>query len=254
MNVLDEIVRKVRARTKELAEARPISSMNIPKYKRRSLVSAIEKAWKVALIGEIKRASPSAGVIRSGVDVVDVGLAIERGGGTAISVLTEPEYFMGDLSSIKLLKNVVRVPILRKDFIVEEYQLYESAEAQADAVLLIVKILGKRLPRFLELTHELGMEGLVEVTTEEELDLALSAGAELIGINNRDLSTFEVNVERTLELAPLVPEEVVLVSESGIRSREDVERVVNAGVDAVLVGTSLMRAKNIEKKVRSLLG
>jgi len=146
------------------------------------------------------------------------------------------------------------VPVLRKDFIVDEYQLYESAELGADAVLLITGILGKNLKRFIELARELGMESLVEVDDEEQVKLASAAGAEMIGINNRDLKTMQVDITRTAQLAPLVPDGVLLVSESGIRMPNDVAFVLDAGADAVLVGTALMKSSSIEQQVRSLVG
>lgn len=253
MSVLAEIVGDVRARVKQQARLRPIESMELKDFSRRSLCGAIERAPNVALIAEIKRASPSAGDIRPGADVCGLAGAMVRGGAVALSVLTEPRYFKGDPSFLHELMGIVEVPLLRKDFIVDKYQLYESAELGADAVLLIVKVIGKELPSFMSLAEELGMESLVEVTNEPELEIATATGAELIGINNRDFETLEIDLDRTRRLAPRVPEGVTLVSESGISSPDDVRAMLEAGADAVLVGTALMLASDVEGKVRSLV-
>ncbi len=253
MNILEQIVEDVRARTEEQARRNPVSKMKIDRSPRRSLRAAIENAPGVPLIAEIKRASPSTGDIKLDVDVLKAARAMVRGGAIAISVLTEPKYFKGDPSFVPKIRGAVDVPILRKDFIVDEYQLHESAALGADAVLLIAGVLGKDLKHFIELAHKLGMESLVEVDDEEQVKLASAAGAKIIGINNRDLKTMQVDVTRTARLAPLVPDGVVLVSESGIRMPNDVTFVLDAGADAVLVGTALMKSGDIEQQVRSLV-
>ncbi len=253
MNILSQIVEDARARIKKQTKAKPISRMKIDRSPKRSLREAIESAPKVSLIGEIKRASPSMGDINLNLDVLEAARAMVRGGAIAISVLTESKYFKGDPSYLLKIRKAVNVPVLRKDFIVDEYQLYESAELGADAVLLIAGVLGKSLKRFIDLTRELGMESFVEVDEEEQVKLASSAGAELMGINNRDLKTMQVDITRTARLAPLVPDKVVLVSESGMRMPNDIKFVLDAGADAVLVGTSLMKSSNIEQQVRSLV-
>jgi indole-3-glycerol phosphate synthase len=217
------------------------------------LIEAVEKAPRVPLIAEIKRASPSMGDIRPGVDVLEVARAMLRGGAVSLSVLTEPKYFKGDPNFLREVRSVAKVPLIRKDFIVDDYQVLEAAELGADVVLLIVKILGRELRKFMRLVEDLGMESLVEVMDEEEAKAAISAGAKLIGINNRDLETLEVDLNRTAKLAPSIPDDVVLVSESGINTPDDVRRMLDAGADAVLVGTAIMRAGNIEQKVRSLV-
>lgn len=253
MNILTKIVEDVRARVKDQIKAKPISQMKIDRSSKRSLREAIESTPKVPLIGEIKRASPSMGDINLDLDVIETARAMVRGGAIAISVLTEPKYFKGDPSYLPKIRKAVDVPVLRKDFIVDEYQLYESAELGADAILLIAGVLGKDLKRFIDLTRELGMESFVEVDEEEQVKLASAAGAELMGINNRNLKTMQIDITRTARLAPLVPDEVVLVSESGMRMPNDIKFVLDAGADAVLVGTSLMKASNIEQQVRSLV-
>jgi len=217
------------------------------------LVEAIEKAPKVPLIAEIKRASPSAGDIKPNADVLEVARAMLRGGAISLSVLTEPKYFKGDPKFLREVRNVVKVPLICKDFIVDEYQVLEAAELGADVILLIVKVLGRKVRKFMLFAKEFGIESLVEVTDKEELKLAISAGAKLIGINNRDLETLKVDLNRTVKLAPSIPDDVTLVSESGINTPEDVRRMLDAGADAVLVGTALMKADDIEQKVSSLV-
>lgn len=253
MSVLEEILKSVREGVERQARLRPVEDMEIDRPSKRSLIAAIERAPNVPLIAEVKRASPSAGNIRPNADVLEAARAMLRGGAIALSVLTEPKYFKGDPSFLREIRNVVEVPVLRKDFIVDEYQLHESAELGADAVLLIARVLKQELLRFTRLAEELGMECLVEVTSMDEVRLAVSAEARLIGINNRDLETLDINLDRTRELASVVPEDVVLVSESGIRLPGDVRAMLEAGADAVLVGTALMQAEDIEEKVRSLV-
>lgn len=251
MNALGRMVEEAKERARRLAMDELLELEEVRRG--RSLREAIERAPKVPLIAEIKRASPSAGDIKPDADVQEVARAMVRGGAIALSVLTEPKYFKGDVRHLPLVRSIVEVPVLRKDFIVDELQLYESARLGADAVLLIAGVLGERLPSFLDLAGELGMEGLVEVGDEREVELAISAGAELIGVNNRDLKTMKVDLGRTARLAPLVPEHVTLVSESGIRTPEDVRAALEAGADAVLVGTAIMGSTNIEEAVRRLV-
>jgi len=209
----------------------------------------------VSLIAEVKKASPSKGLIRPDFDPVAIARSYESAGASAISVLTDEQHFQGRLEYLPAIRAAVNLPLLRKDFIVDAYQVYESRAAQADAILLIVAALSRgQLSEFLGLADELGMASLVEVHTAEELDAALEVGARIIGVNNRDLRTFETKLETTLELASGVPGDRVLVSESGIFTRADVERLMEAGVDAVLVGESLMREPDPGVKVRELLG
>jgi indole-3-glycerol phosphate synthase len=254
VSVLAKILADVRAEVQRRAREKPIESMKPFHRKKHSLIEVIQRAKYSPLIAEIKRASPSAGNLRLDVDVGELAQAMLRGGAVGLSVLTEPKYFKGDPNFLRELRKSVEAPLLRKDFIIHEYQMYETAELGADAVLLIVKMLGERLPEFLRLARELGIEALVEVTTEDEVELAISAGAKLMGINNRNLETLEVDLTRTERLAPLVPGYVTLISESGISSRADVRRMLRAGADAVLVGTALMQADDVEQKVRELVG
>ncbi len=209
----------------------------------------------VRLIAEVKKASPSKGLIRPDFDPVAIASGYEAAGASAISVLTDEKYFQGRLEYLAEIESAVGVPLLRKDFVIDPYQVYESRAAGADAILLIVAALARgELATLMSVARELTTDSLVEVHTAEELDVALEAGTRIIGINNRDLQTFETRLETTLELASRVPGDRTLVSESGIFTRADVERLMAAGVDAVLVGESLMREPDPGVKVRELLG
>ncbi len=214
----------------------------------------------VSLIAEIKRASPSRGLLRPHFDAAELARLYAANGASAISVLTDARYFQGSAGHLAAAREVTRemgrpLPILRKDFIFDAYQVYEARVMGADALLLIVAALSDRkLRKLLNLTHRLGLQALVEVHNEAELDRALALGPRVVGINNRDLATFDVDLETTLRLRPRVPADTILVSESGIQSRVDVQRLAEAGVDATLVGTALVRAKDVAAKVRELLG
>jgi len=208
-----------------------------------------------SLIAEVKKASPSRGLIRADFDPAEIAAAYEQAGASAISVLTDEKYFQGRLEYLEAVHRAVSLPVLRKDFIIDAYQVYEARAAQADAILLIVAALSReRLSELMALAGELGMASLVEVHTAEELDAALEVGARIIGINNRDLRTFETKLDTTLELAHRAPADRILVSESGIFTRADVERLMAAGVDAVLIGEALMRESDPGAKVKELLG
>ena len=210
---------------------------------------------EIKLIAEVKKASPSKGLIRADFDPAAIALAYERAGASAISVLTDEKYFQGNLEDLEAVRRAVSLPVLRKDFIIDAYQVYESRAAQADAILLIVAALSRQeLSGLMALADELGMASLVEVHTPEELDIAVRMGARIIGINNRNLQTFETRLGTTLEIAHRVPDDRILVSESGILTRADVERLMAAGVDAILVGEALMKESDPGAKVGELLG
>jgi indole-3-glycerol phosphate synthase len=207
------------------------------------------------VIAEHKRRSPSAGVIREGISLSEVATAYERGGASAMSVLTEGPNFGGSLADLAAARQAVELPILRKDFIVDAYQVHESLAAGADAILLIVAALTPdELEGLHRLAGELGLAALVEVHDAAELAIARAAGATLIGINNRDLMTLRVDIRRTLELLEQVPEGATVVAESGFKTRAELERLAQAGVDAVLIGEALMRADDIESACRELVG
>ena len=210
---------------------------------------------RTSLIAEHKRRSPSAGVIREGAELIDIVLAYERGGAAALSILTEPLHFDGSLDDLRAARAATHLPVLRKDFVVDAYQLYETAAAGADAVLLIVAALEPAA--LLELHREawaLDLDVLVEVHDEEELEVALEVEAEVIGINNRDLGDFTVDIERTYELLSDVPAGKTVVSESGFSTREQLDELDRVGVDAVLVGETLMRADDLEAACAELTG
>ena len=211
----------------------------------------------VGIIAELKRASPSAGTLRADYDPAAIARSYAANGATAISVLTNADHFGGSIEDLERVGEAVGrrgVPVLRKEFIFDDYQVYESRAYGADAILLIVKILTPQmLERLMALAQRFWMQCLVEVHNEGELRIALSAGAEIIGINNRDLSTFVTDVAVTEKLAPKVPVGKIVVSESGIRTRDDIERVGRAGVSAVLVGEALITAPDPGVKLRELL-
>jgi indole-3-glycerol phosphate synthase len=206
------------------------------------------------LIAEVKKASPSRGVMVPNYNPLALASTYERGGAAAISVLTEVAHFQGSLKHLEQIRGKVSLPLLRKDFIFDEYQLYESAAGGADAILLIAAILSlKQLDKLLATSHRLGLACLVEVHNKFEVAKALQSGARLIGINNRDLNTFDVDIETTHRLRPLVPNGRIVVSESGIGCRDDVKKLEAWGVDAVLVGEALVTAPDIPARMKELL-
>ncbi len=213
-----------------------------------------------ALIAEVKKASPSAGIIRADFDPVRIASDYQASGADCLSILTDEKFFQGSLAFLKLIRESVQLPLLRKDFIIDERQILQAIEWGADAILLIVAILDDdRLRRFHRLATDVGLTVLVEVHDEAELDRAVASEARLIGVNNRDLKTFKVDLATTERLADRLwgvrsPTETLLVAESGIHTRRDVERLVTCGARAILVGESLMRHQDIPAKVRELLG
>jgi len=212
---------------------------------------------RVQLIAEVKKASPSKGVIRPGFNPVEVAQTYAVNGASAISVLTEAKHFQGSIHHLKIIRNALgdrRLPLLRKDFLHDSYHIYESRAYSADSLLLIVAILiPEKLKELLLLSHQLGMSCLVEVHNEAELEIALRSEARIIGINNRDLNTLTVDLATTERLRPLIPQDRIVVSESGIRCRRDMEKLRQWGVDAVLVGESLLSAGDIAAKMKELL-
>jgi indole-3-glycerol phosphate synthase len=210
----------------------------------------------IKLIAEVKKASPSRGIIRSDFNPVAIAQTYAANGAAAISVLTEARYFQGSLNHLRDIRKALgnRLPLLRKDFLCDPYQVYESRAYGSDSVLLIVAILTpEKLKELLGLSHELGMSCLAEVHNEAELENALKGGARIIGINNRDLTTLTVDLTITERLRPLIPKDRTVVSESGIKDRSDMGKLKKWGVDAVLIGESLMSAPNIATKMKELL-
>ena len=219
------------------------------------MIGVLRSQAGVALIAEVKKASPSAGVIRPDFDPVRIATAYEQAGAAVLSVLTDEQFFQGKLEYLRLIRESVRLPLLRKDFIIDELQLYEAVAGGADAVLLIAAILDDvQLRAYRQLAAHLKLAALVEVHDEPELARAVAAGAELIGINNRNLKTFQVDLGTTERLAAQIPPGTLIVAESGIHTRADVDRVAAAGVHAILVGESLMRSADIAGKVKELVG
>ncbi|MGB0389462.1 MAG: indole-3-glycerol phosphate synthase TrpC [Ardenticatenaceae bacterium] len=219
----------------------------------RDLAAALRKPG-VSLIAECKKASPSKGVLRNGYDSAALAREYEANGASAISVLTDKKFFQGEIEHLAAARQAVKLPILRKDFIFDPYQILEARSAGADAVLLIASLLpGKRL-RTLRLEAErLGMQALVEVHDEAQLKHALASGAKIIGVNNRDLRNFTVDFNTTGRLRPLIPADRVLVSESGIHTTDDVRKLAQMGADAMLVGERLVRSKDVGRRVRELV-
>ncbi len=221
----------------------------------RDFRAALEQPGEVRVIAEVKKASPSAGVIRADFDPVAIARTYEASAAAAVSVLTDAPFFQGSLAYLEAIRSAVALPLLRKDFVLDRYQLLEARAAGADAVLLIAEILeGDRLPHLLREAGELGLQALVELYDADNLPRVLDSDARLIGVNNRDLRTFQTRLEHTLELAPQMPGDCCLVSESGIGSYQDVRRLQAAGVRAVLVGETLMRAPDPGRKLRELRG
>lgn len=220
---------------------------------RRSLATALDTPG-ISVIAEIKRASPSKGDIRPRLDVARIAAAYEAAGAAAISVLTEERHFRGSLEDLRTARGACNLPLLRKDFIIDPYQVWEAAAAGADAVLLIVAALSRdELDALQREAAAAGLECLVETHSPPELETALAIGARVVGINNRDLKTFNVTLQTTLDMIGLVPEGVLVVSESGIATSDDVARLARAGVGAVLVGETLMRSDDPGAGLRRLL-
>lgn len=256
--ILDRIVVQKRSELASRMAATPLTKMQNLIRKAppvRDFAEAIKTCPGVSLIAEVKKASPSCGVIREDFDPVAIAVDYEAAGATCVSVLTDEQFFQGSLDYLPQIRAAVELPALRKDFIIDEYQVYESRAAGADAVLLIAECLTENQLRFLyESITSLGMTALVEFHEAENLEVAVGCGANLIGINNRDLKKFETDLNHCLRLREQIPPDRTVVAESGICSREDVERLAESGIDGMLVGESLMRQADLRAAVRSLLG
>ena len=250
IEIIEEKKREVqRLKSRGLPSEGPAEGFPIRDFKR-----ALSTSVKIQLIAEIKFASPSAGVIREKSDPVAIGKMYEASGAAAISLLTDETFFHGSLDHLPPLKGAVSLPILRKDFIIDTIQVQESFLFGADAILLIVRILTKQqLKDLLQAAQESGMAVLTEIHDIKELETAVDCGAEIIGINNRDLDTFNVDLRTTLEIAPHIPDQYVIVSESGIFTEKDIALVTGNGVNAVLVGTSIMESENPSDTIKRLV-
>jgi indole-3-glycerol phosphate synthase len=235
-------------RKKGLPDGREMGLVPVRDFKK-----AISMPDGIGLIAEIKFASPSAGAIRKRTDPCAIGGMYEENGVSAISLLTESRFFGGDLNDLPRLKEAVSVPILRKDFILDEIQVRESFLYGADAILLIARILSKEeLKTLIAVSKEFGLTPLTEIHDRDDLEKAVDCGAEMIGINNRDLDTFQVSLETTFGLAPLIPKGCIKVSESGISGKEEIGLLRSVGIQAVLVGASIMKSKEMMTKLREL--
>jgi indole-3-glycerol phosphate synthase len=257
MSVLDEIVANTRAelaRRKVFVSRAALERECAATPAARDFESALRASpGAVRLIAEVKKASPSRGVLASGLDPAALATTYATGGAHAISVLTDEKYFRGSLDDLRRVRAAVGVPLLRKDFTIDEYQLWEARAAGADAVLLIVSILETtELRELLAAAKGLGLAALVECHTAAELDRALAVGSRIVGINNRDLTNFETRITTTLDLLPLIPPGPIVVSESGFFTAADVRQVVSAGAHAILVGEGLVRAADVPAKIREL--
>ncbi len=256
--ILDEIIAN---KKEELAETKRRVQFHDVKAKAshagpaRGFGKALSAGTGIRLIAEVKKASPSQGVIREDFDPVRIARTYEESGASCLSVLTEKKYFQGDIEYLGRIRKAVTLPLLRKDFIIDEYQVHEARAAGADAILLIAACLDtNQIQDYIGIASGIGLDVLVESHTHRELDRSLSAGARFVGINNRDLTNFSVSLQTTFDLIKEIPDDRTVVSESGIKTRDDVLKLQQAGVDAVLVGETLMREKDIGKKVKELLG
>ncbi len=260
MGILDEIVVKKRERltyAKSRVPLKNLKSKITDIEKQRDFKAAIKRNAdeKIKLIAEIKMASPSKGILRKDFDHLSIARIYEEKAVNAVSILTEEDFFQGKLDFLSEVRKVLTKPILRKDFIFDEYQIYESRANKADAILLISAILDKnQAAEYLHLAEELGLSVLFEVHDFKELEMAFLIDSEIIGINNRDLKTLQVDINTTFELKKEIPSNKIIVSESGIKTREDVKRLEDAGIDSMLVGAAFLEAEDIGKKIDELMG
>lgn len=257
--ILDEIAEKTRIR---VAGAK--QKISPEEMKQKALACEIDREFpfekelrkkSISFICEVKKASPSKGIIAEKFDYRSIAESYEEAGAGAISVLTEPEYFKGSIEYLKEIAEDVKIPLLRKDFTVDEYMIYEAKAAGASIVLLICAILDEEtLKRYIEIADSLGLSALVEAHDKEEIQMALRAKARIIGVNNRNLKDFTVDIHNGIRLREMVPQDVLFVAESGIRTREDIEELEKAHVNGVLIGETFMRAENKKAMLAELKG
>jgi len=255
-SILDTIIENKKIEVERSKELCPLKSLELGLHDSpgtRDFYGALD-GESVRIIAEIKKASPSKGVLRADFDPVSIALGYEKGGAAALSVLTDEKFFMGSLSYLRAVREAVGIPLLRKDFIIDPYQVYESRLGGADALLLIVSALAEdALRKLLRLTHSLDMSAVVEVHDEEELGMALDAGSRIIGINNRDLRTFEVDLGVTERLSRNIPAGVIVVAESGIGSGTDIKKLGKHGVRVFLIGETFMKAQDPGLELSNLI-
>ena len=254
--MLSEIIAKKRKEVEQKKKSLPLSTLKERIARREASLDFAHalSGVSIRLIAEVKQASPSRGLLCPNFNPIALAKTYAQGGAAAISVLTEANYFQGSIEHLAAIREAVRLPLLRKDFIFDPYQIYESAAYGADALLLIVAILSQeQLEELLSLSQSLGLSCLVEVHNESEVERALLSGAKIIGINNRDLNTLTVDISTTRRLRPLIPLERIVVSESGISSRGDIQKLKEWGVNAALVGEALVTAGDIPTKMKELI-
>lgn len=257
-DILEKIVETKKKEVEAAIRARPLRDLMAAADaapQPRDFLAALQSSPPIRLIAEVKKASPSQGMIRPDFDPVAIATDYQAAGAACISVLTDSPHFHGSLDYLTAISQAVEIPVLRKDFIIHPYQIFEARVAGADAILLIAECLNRQELRGLyQLTRDLGMAALIELYQPANLDNVLNTGTELIGVNNRDLSTFQVDLQQTLKLRKQIPSDKTLVGESGIQTRADAELLQEHGVQAMLVGESLMRQSDIQAAVRALLG
>lgn len=255
--ILDKIVEHTKIRLEAAKsvyslEALKATSAKFQTYARFSFENAL-KAREISFICEVKKASPSKGIISEHFPYLEIAREYEKAGAAAISVLTEPDFFMGSNEYLREIKKIVRIPILRKDFIIDQYQIYEAHLLGADAILLICSLLNTdTLKEYIKIADSLGLSCLVEAHDEAEVQSALEAGARVIGVNNRNLKTFEVDINTSVQLRKLIPEDRVFVAESGIKTPSDIAFLRQNGTNAVLIGETLMKSQSISSEITKL--
>lgn len=255
MDFLSEILAHKREEVDTRKRARPLAGLRRPTLPTLRDFAAALRTPGISVIAEIKRRSPSKGPLREDVEVERVARSYQQNGAAALSVLTERRFFGGSEDDLRLARGTTDLPVLRKDFTIDEYQIHEARQIGADAILLIVRILSDaQLRDYLLLARELELAALAEVHDEEELSRAAACDAEIIGVNSRNLDTFVVNLETALHLRARIPDSCTVVAESGIHTRDDVRRLEDAGYDAILVGEALMQARDAGRKLAELLG
>jgi len=269
LNILQEIAEKTKERIEEQKKVVPLvdiikraqvqtdaeSSGDIANDSSKFPFERALKTSDISFICEVKKASPSKGIIARDFPYLDIAKDYEEAGAAAISVLTEPYYFMGSDSYLSEIAEAVKIPLLRKDFTVNSYMIYEAKLLGASAILLICSILDTRtLTEYINITHSIGLSALVEVHNEEEIEMALAANARIIGVNNRNLKTFDVDISLSERLRKLVPPDVIFVSESGISTPKDIDKLREIGADAALIGESIMRSADKKAEIERLIG
>ena len=263
MNILDKICETTKERIEKekqkisLSEVRKIaeSIKSVEKENYFNFEKAISKKEKINFICEIKKASPSKGIITEDFDYIKIAKNYQKAKADALSCLTEPHYFLGADEYLKEVKETVNIPILRKDFIIDEYMIYQSKNIKADAILLIAAVLDKyKLKDYFEIANSLGLSSLFEIHNGEELEKVLNLNPRIIGVNNRNLKTFEVDINNSVRLRKLIPNNIIFVSESGIKNRNDIKILEENKTNAVLIGETLMIKKDKEKEIKKLKG